>query len=850
MVNRSFISIITLLMVISLFSAALIIPAAAGDGNDGNSPVLTVYVFHGDTERYLAGAHVKAHLEEENSHTFIGEGRTDENGTLSLPIRAGIISIEVSKEGYEGHSSRIDAREGDPRYRASVNLIPIDNEPPENVHVLIWPVSVEGMPIPEATVVLKNLRTGEAFRGRSPPGSPVEMDLPEGAYEGEVSAEGFEPLFLTLELFGVDFHEMKVELKPLHEDRLVELTIKVVSPRSNERVREAMIELLNIETGEMFETKTGEGCVAEIEIPMGNYLITAWAEKFGKGNGEFAFFDGDHFEVCITLECDEPGWGALEGKVADGTDMRPLAASEVSLFRRGEPGEPEENCREDGCPPEEHEKIWEARTDEKGHFFFEGLPSGPYEVHAFRDGYHKFFDKVVIERDECHFMEIMLKPMEHEDPEDRPEMILVKGYISDAESGLPIGGAEIIIFHEKPDMELREFPRPHLIFEYIDENSDGKPEVMLLKADLDGDGRIDLHYVYIDENSDGNPESINIETSIIPRDFHMALPGLMEYLELMRPHNEPWDDEDWEDEDWEDEDWEDEDWDDEDEEKDETRSGDPSTEDERSEEEQRREEERREEEERQREEERRKERIPEPGRGEFREVSSDDGLFELKLPMGKYQVIVKADGYLPYGEMHGFFPVRDVDGREEQVCFIKVNVELVPGMEDRPMECMKSPECTDPCVGASGEVGMEREIREFMKDDTLAVDLEPFREILENRDASALDQDDNGNDGGDDGDDGDAGTEGTSDNNKEGVFGEDATKGYISAGIIMIFFIILAAFIVVAKRNRRSSEKAELEVDDSDQTPEDDKMRHFPARRRVRPIPRSVRLRRRVAKRE
>jgi hypothetical protein len=54
----------------------------------------------------------------------------------------------------------------------------------------------------------------------------------------------------------------------------------------------------------------------------------------------------------------------------------------------------------------------------------------------------------------------------------------------------------------------REGRRMKIVFNMVDENSDGDPEVIKFAADLNGDGVHEIVYHMVDRNSDGDPESV------------------------------------------------------------------------------------------------------------------------------------------------------------------------------------------------------------------------------------------------------------------------------------------------------------------------------------------------------
>jgi len=483
------------------------------------------------------------------------------------------------------------------------------------------------------------------------------------------------------------------------------------------------------------------------------------------------------------------------------------------------------------------------------------------------EGFHELNDKTSVEPGETTFLELYLKPCGEN---QKPEMMLVTGEVHHAVNGEAVPGVEILFFRDewvrehKPEYERR----PVIIFKYLDENSDGFPEIMLLEADFDGDKRTDLHYVYIDENSDGNPEEIAIEASFIPWDFQLDLPGMDRYLNMMgwgyddweeEEWDEEWDDE-WEDENWEEDDWEDEDWDDDGQNGDPRRGDDDTSGDEDPEKEEREKEEREKEgcekeerekegcekEEREkegcekgeREKEERKEKNPDNRpKDSFVAKTDREGFFELKMPAGEYSVVVEAEGYLPYKEHFSIYHMVEPkpDGEPNEMPEYHIKIDLLP--EDFDPQFMELPPGEmEEAQGDGEKAGIDAKIREFMDDDSYEMDIEPFKELV----AGNTEPGENADKEDDDTDGTGAGGE------SKGSFleGEYSPEGLITGGVAIALMTLLLIFVIVTKkRNKKTMEDPHEDRSE----PEDKSMKTKIVRKRPRPKVRTVRLRRKMS---
>ncbi len=835
---------------------------------------LTVHVFDNHGNIPLAQAKVAVGTTDNNGTlVWHQEGLTNRNGTIRFQIRPTMLVVGIWKRGYEEMKQRLNATGGEPNYRISASLVPVE-KPVKEVVVSIWPISANGDHV-RAEAEMMNTETGEAYRGHSPPGEPIMITVPQGFYEIKVHSEGHEPGHMKIDLLDMEQFEIKFELIPLeHHDKMVEVKVVLLSPRSDARVFNGHVEMLNIESGELYAAETEKDNIAELVVPWGHYMVFAKAPEHGKAEGEFAIFDHREFKIELVLVGEDhhnEGFGRIEGKVINGMKNEPLNGVVVHLKTEGR--EP------DALNNNEFES--KAVTDERGHFVFEKVPCGLVFLHAFAKGFHEVHQEVHVDVDETAFVEFILKPFEQH---VEPKMVLVTGKVVGAVDGKPVPGVEVRFFRregmEKPKPERDH--RPFIEFKYIDKNSDENPEIMLLKADFEGDGRIDLHYVYIDRNSDGNPESITIKASFVPWDFHMPLPGMERYLEMMGMgwRDEEWDDEDWEDEEWDDEEWDDEDWEDEEWEneewddenwedadednQDDPRRGDGDSKDEnREKEEQEKEEERHKEEEerekerhkeerekgeerhkeeeerekerhkeeREKEEERHKEEREREKRDEiprnkvFASKTDREGHFKLKIPAGEYTVVVEAEGYLTYRENFNIFPVMDKNNPKDRPVPQETHIEIKLMTENFDPNFMALPEEGEFMDLGSSEKAIDMKIQEFMDDNSYEVDLEPFRELVNN----ALEE------------------ENEEDESNEGLEGEEnldnyqesgpSLESYVAVGIVIMLIVILFVFIVVAKKRKHAKECSnELESPEESGGENEEKVHAAEVQRKVRAI--------------
>ena len=857
-------SLLTLSLLI-LGSLIAVIPAIGAQNGEETSH-LTVYVFDSIRNLPLEGANVEIHLTDVNGTVLQNlMGITNSNGTVRFEITPGMVTGGITKDGYEATRVTLDATGGDPDYHIRALLVPMD-KPPEMVELTIWPVSVDGQTVAGAVAVIKNIETGDIFKEESGEGRPVHLRLPQGIYEIELNARGYEPAFMTVEIFDTEKFEITMEMVPVEEQKFASVQVFLLSPRSDMRVWGGTVEMMNLETGEMFIGETGDDDNVMMEVTWGKYHVMAWAPDFGKAEGEFAFFDEEWFEIELVLaggEEPEREAGRIEGKVLGGEEKGPIAGAVVYI--KTEFQDPNNNV--------DHNGEWfenKVMTDERGFFEFDRVPAGMCAITIHCEGFHEMNDKVSVEPGETTFLEFYLKPC-NDHPE--PEMMLVTGNVQHAVNGDAVPGVEVLFFRDewvqehKPEFERR----PIIIFKYFDENSDGNPEIMLLEADFDGDKRTDLHYVYIDENSDGNPEEIAIEASYIPWDFQMDLPGMQRYLNMMGGgcfmgnEEECWDEEcpdadgdeipddltrgddgtSGEDGTSSDEDREKEEREKEGREKEEQEKQEREREEKEKEE---REKEGQEKEEREKEEREKEEREKEREKEEQKERNPDnrpkdsfvaktdrEGSFELKMPAGEYTVVVEAKGFLPYKEHFSIYhmvepkPDGNIDDRPE----FHLNIDLLPEDFDPQFMGLPPGEVED-AKGGNEKADINARIREFMDDDSYEMDIEPFKELVSDNGESA--------ETGEKEDDGKGGT-GTGGESKGSFLeGEYSAEGLITGGVAIALMTLLLIFVIVTKkRNKKTGE----DLKDERSEPEEKSMKPNIVRKRPRPKVRTVQLKRR-----
>jgi len=410
---------VSFLVLIILMMAAItsLMPVWGTATRDGES-YLTVYVFDGHGNAPLADAKVSVGIMDGNgSLVWVQDGLTNANGSIRFQIRPTMLVVEVVKRGYEEMIMRVNATGGDPNYRISAALVPVQ-EPVREVIVSIWPFSQNG-DLVRAEAEMINMDTGAAFRGHAPPGEPIVITVPQGIYEIKVHAEGFEPGHMPVELWRMEQFEIKFELIPLEpHPEMVTVKIVLLSPRSDSLVFHGHVEMVNVDTGELFTAETEKDNVAELEVPWGHYIVFAEAPEHGKAEGEFPLFDHREFKIELVLvRGDEPqeGFGRIEGKVINGMNNEPLAGAIVYI----------RTARKD---PNANDEIFEAKviTGERGFFEFEGVPCGVSVLGANAEGFHDVHQEVHVEKDETAFVEFFLKPLE---PHVEPKMALVRqGY--------------------------------------------------------------------------------------------------------------------------------------------------------------------------------------------------------------------------------------------------------------------------------------------------------------------------------------------------------------------------------------------------------------------------------------
>ncbi len=792
MITKKRIIISSILCMVLLLSASMTTMGSSERDEDARGGInhVNIIVFDLEENDLLPDTLLKFFRVEPNGNEeFLGEHFTDENGTFSGRLENGTYLVEAHHRGHEPGHIMFDTHGMNQSLNFEIGLMPIHH--PEPVMVKIIPLSVEGEIIHEAVASLINIETGDGFREHMENERCIELEVPEGEYVMEVFAEGYEGFDDIIELWDIPDFTITVELIPEEEENEEALvTIEFLLENSDELVHHGRVEMINTETGEVYWGEIVDGFTILV-LPWGHYKLIAEIPDHKPVEDGYEIFECVDFFITIVFGHMEEEFGFIEGKIFDIESGKPLPETYIFI-------ESQEYWMEDDVPCDDGEFynnencgkwfFFETWTGENGEFYFDEIPMGEYIIYIEHPGFHEIREEFKV-FEEMLFLEFGLRPFEDVKPE---EFILITGNVFDGFSGEGIPHA-LISFHPYQEEPHHPEYRPHILFEYYDGDSDGNPEIMLLKADFDGDGKVDLHYVYIDENSDGNPEWIKVEASWMFPGFHMELPGLMEYLELMGYGWDHYEDEEWEEWDEEEEWWdEDEDWEDEDEWEDEDRTrGGKECKGEHKEKEYKEE---------------GKEHCPPDPECEFLKVKTDDtGFFEIKVPMGVYTVTVEAEGYHPFKEVYMIFP--EMEDKEEydneEIPSMELIFELRPYGEDEEamnivMDENENYDKKDIIGTEKEEIGsldMDSLVDRFLENDDYDVDIEPFKEVLS------------------DAKDNTAGEKKNSSTNTEGAestvsYTSGTTGSIINLGAALgILLILLALLLVLKKRNSNKKER-------------------------------------------
>jgi|GEM_PF-2786923 len=263
--------------------------------------------------------------------------------------------------------------------------------------------------------------------------------------------------------------------------------------------------------------ETGRNGNFELFLEPGVYSWHAESRGYTPARGEVEVPEDEPVRLMLMFEREDGDiqFGSLSGIVTD-TEGSPVGGARIIAFPMDRPvmGDlPEERtcCDPMGMEPP-------GTISERDGSFRMRLPLGAYFVRVLAEGFEPFETRAA------------LTP-------ERPD---------------------VRIAVELPWMENREPKRVKIHMEYVDEDSDGKPEKIIVIADTGDDDIPDLTLEMTDRDSDGNFESILFDLNAPMKELIFLLSMIMEKMGYMGGEVPPFPEGDWPDDEYPpypDEDW-------------------------------------------------------------------------------------------------------------------------------------------------------------------------------------------------------------------------------------------------------------------------------------------------------
>ena len=402
-----------------------------------------VYVGRADGGYYpLWGLWGLGYYEPGHEYWYSNSTSTNETGYYEINVPEGKLGISACASGYDCNSTHLYVQ-------------------PNSV---VWKNLTLQPPLPENSVVkgyVKDSETGEGIKWAGvsihtyyKPGEYggynwywnytstnesgyYEMNLPKGEFEVYVSKYGYESNSTKISVDADSVKWLNISLEPPAPENAV---IKgYVLNSTGEPILHANVNVNKYNGYYYNSTHTNLTGYYEINVADGNYSINVYANNYESESAKVIVPENETVWLNITLQRPEEK-STIYGYITDLDTGEPVKGIRVILYIM---------C--DGtCYSEERT----AYTNETGYYQFTKLSEGRYEIKAGKE-YYFYFDyeygyeiisnyyenktRVKIGTNEIIRQDLGLEPL-------LPETSLLKGHVTDSESGEIIKGASIYLF--------------------------------------------------------------------------------------------------------------------------------------------------------------------------------------------------------------------------------------------------------------------------------------------------------------------------------------------------------------------------------------------------------------------
>lgn len=334
-----------------------------------------------------------------------------------------------------------------------------------------------------------------------------EGNFPTGTLFIMVESEGYESQKKEVQIGERGPLEMKFLMKELTDIPEPNVFGQMTSPDGE--VMNGVVAFFR-DNRDGVKIETGRDGSFKLFLAPGEYKWIAESEGFERIDGTIVVPREGEVRLLISMEKPIPNdvrYGIVAGMVTN-MEGEPLPGAHATFMPMRPRTDPTSDAAGMVRPTPEMEPFF-IRTERDGSFMIR-LPLGMYLMEVNAEHHHPVM------------MDIALTP-------DHPEVRVM---------------VEMEWFDDEPF-------RPHNIkvhLDYLDSNSDGNPEKLVLSVEINGDDSPDIYLEMIDRDSDGNPESVKFDMNV-PMDRLMDIMNTvmerLSYMPQIRPPvpEEPyWDD--------------------------------------------------------------------------------------------------------------------------------------------------------------------------------------------------------------------------------------------------------------------------------------------------------------------
>ena len=379
----------------------LTIPQAQADEN----AEVKGYVHDSQTEYPIEDADVSIY----NGERYWYWNYTDSEGFYKISLEPGDYQIDISKDGYITHYG--DIRVGDDETRWY--NVTLDPKPPENSVIKGYVEDNDSRgPIEGADVCLWGEET-ENYTTTNASGY-YEMNVAEGEYHIHIHKDGYRDhdRDITVEENETFWHNVTLEPKP-PENSVVKGY--VMEEESRGSIEGADVSLWGEETGNY--TTTNSSGYYEMNVAEGEYHIHVHKDGYRDHDNDITVGDDETYWYNVTLI---PENSVVKGYVMEVESRGPIEDANVNIRN-------------------EDDNYWnDTRTNDTGYYQI-NLCAGEYEFEVSKYGYHSHRDHIYIDENETLWRNVTLEPV---------EMVWVRGFVNDSETGDPIVDEWVEFFNE------------------------------------------------------------------------------------------------------------------------------------------------------------------------------------------------------------------------------------------------------------------------------------------------------------------------------------------------------------------------------------------------------------------